>query len=255
MAVKAIHHSHSDKSTNALTKFSNMLLAGKTPKEVAPYFCGAKLHGALKKDGGLRPIAVGNVLRRLASKCSATAVAKKAAEILSPLQVGVGVRGGCEAIVHALNNVMSMDSEDLNIVQVDLINAFNMADRKKGFEEILENFPELAHWIATCYGVAANLVFGDKVIKSMLGFHQGDPLAVLLFALVLHPVILQIKETVPRLKINSWFLDDGLLAGRQKEVMEAVRIILDMGPRRGLHLSTENSVPGNSKSAVWSSQH
>ena len=85
-----------------------MLLSGKTPLEVAPYFCGAKLHGALKKDGGVRPIGVGNILRRLASKCAAAAMANKAAEKLVPLQLGVGVRGGCESLVHALNTVLAM---------------------------------------------------------------------------------------------------------------------------------------------------
>ena len=82
------------------------------------------------------------------------------------------------------------------------------------------------------------LVFGDNVILSMLGFLQGDPLAVLLFALDLHPVIVRIKEEVPTLRTNAWFLDDGLLAGQRVEVREAVRIILEEGLRRGLHLST-----------------
>ena len=31
----------------------------------------------------------------------------------------------------------------------------------------------------------------------------------------------------------------------------AVRILLENGPRLGLELSTEDSVPGESKSAVW----
>ena len=83
---------------------------------------------------------------------------------------------------------------------------------------------------------------------------QGDPLAVLLFALVLHPVILRIKSEVPTLRINGWFLDDGLLTGTKQEVIKAIQIILKSGPPRGLHLSTEHSVPGDSKSAVWSNQ-
>ena len=77
-------------------------------------------------------------------------------------------------------------------------------------------------------------------------------MATLLFALVLHPVIERIKEVVPSLLVNGWFLDDGLLAGTRGEVIKAVGIVLEMGPARGLHLSTELSVPGNSKSAVWS---
>ena len=48
--------------------------AGKVPDQVAPFLCGARLHGAVKKDGGIRPIAVGEVLRRLTSKGHSHAV-------------------------------------------------------------------------------------------------------------------------------------------------------------------------------------
>ena len=49
-------------------------------------------------DGGYRPIAVGNTIRRLVSKCIAYAVEGSAAAILRPYQYGVGVRGGCEGL-------------------------------------------------------------------------------------------------------------------------------------------------------------
>ena len=53
----------------ALTRLVNTLAAGKLPEEAAPYFCGANLFAARKKAGGLRPVAVEGILRRLASKC------------------------------------------------------------------------------------------------------------------------------------------------------------------------------------------
>ena len=97
----------------------------------------------------------------------------------------------------------------------------------------------------------AQLVFGDKLVESTTGFLQGDPLSVLLFALVLHPVILRIQNEVPDLRVNGWFLDDGLVAGTRGDLCRAVDILLEDGPARGPHLSTEITVPNNSKSAVW----
>ena len=47
------------------------------------------------KNGGLRPIAVGEVLRRLTSKFLSRAVQSDAFDVLTPLQVGVGVKAGC----------------------------------------------------------------------------------------------------------------------------------------------------------------
>jgi len=47
-----------------LTEFVNLCLAGKIPPFIQPVFCGASLCALNKKDGGLRPIAVGTTLRR-----------------------------------------------------------------------------------------------------------------------------------------------------------------------------------------------
>ena len=94
----------------------------------------------------------------------------------------------------------------------------------------------------TCYGVEGELVFGNSVIKSAVGVHQGDPLASLLFSLLLHTVVEMIKQEVHGLKMNAWYLDDGVLAGRKEDLQAAVDIILREGPARGLVLSTANTV-------------
>ena len=46
----------------AFTKLVNMMAAGDVPDNVAPFLCGARLHAGLKKSGGSRPSAVGNIL-------------------------------------------------------------------------------------------------------------------------------------------------------------------------------------------------
>ncbi len=49
----------------------------------------------------VRPIAVGETLRRLTSKVTMGPIKERAATILAPVQFGVAVAGGAEAIVHA----------------------------------------------------------------------------------------------------------------------------------------------------------
>jgi hypothetical protein len=78
----------------ALTNLVNTLVQGKVPPKRTPFLCSATLHAAIKKNGGFMPVAIGFVIRRLTSKCLARAVAAEAKEHLSPLQLGVGVRGG-----------------------------------------------------------------------------------------------------------------------------------------------------------------
>ena len=103
-------------------------MKGKVPASVAPYLCGARLHAGKKKSAGIKPIAVGNLLRRLTSKCAASHLAHRAAVHFSPHQLGVGVPGGCEAIVNATREALAKEPSKL-LLLIDLINAFNQADR------------------------------------------------------------------------------------------------------------------------------
>ena len=103
------------------------------------------------------------------------------------------------------------------------------------------------------YGSQAELIFGDVIILSCQGFHQGDPLACLLFALVLHPIVRRIADEVPSLLLNGWFIDDGVGAGRLADLNKMVQIILQEGPDKGLILSTRATTPRGKdpKSTIW----
>ncbi len=45
-------------------KFINMIFTGDCFRGARPYFFGARLIAINKKNGGVRPIAIGNILRR-----------------------------------------------------------------------------------------------------------------------------------------------------------------------------------------------
>ena len=128
------------------------------------------------------------------------------------------------------------------------------ADRATALQQIEQHFPELLPWIITAYSTPSHLVFGSTTIWSRCGFHQGDPLASLLFSLVLHPIVLQIEEQVPTLALNAWYLDDGTLVGTAPELSQVAEIITRQGPSKGLILSTAATVkaPSRPKTTVWS---
>ena len=54
-----------------------------------------------KKNGGVRPIAVGYTLRRLAAKCAGLQVKEDVTCLSAPRQLGYGIAGGAEAAVHS----------------------------------------------------------------------------------------------------------------------------------------------------------
>ena len=165
VTLKMAPANRTDKAGAALTRLVNIMARGEVPEEVAPYLCGARLHGALKKDGGLRPIAVGNLLRRLTSKLVASDLAAKASAHLAPHQLGVGVRGGCEAIFHTVKKALEEDPDQW-ILQADFKNAFNLADRDATFLEVEERFPECLSWVLSSYQSPSLLQYGDSTIKS-----------------------------------------------------------------------------------------
>ena len=60
---------YGDEAISAVLDVVNLLARGEDPTSVAPYLCRASLLALKKKDGGIRPIAVGEILRRLVAKC------------------------------------------------------------------------------------------------------------------------------------------------------------------------------------------
>ena len=100
------------------------------------FLAGASLIALNKiKEGcppDIRPIAVGETLRRLAGKCVCALLKDKAAEFFQPLQLGVACRAGAENIAHGVRRGIEehwMD-EDFVVFKVDMQNAFNVVSRQ-----------------------------------------------------------------------------------------------------------------------------
>ena len=60
---------HADEVREQLTGLVNPLARGEAPKPIADCLAGATLIALEKKDGGIRPIAAGETVRRLVGKC------------------------------------------------------------------------------------------------------------------------------------------------------------------------------------------
>ena len=118
--------------------------------------------------------------------------------MLGPFQLGVAQRGGAEQIVHSMRATLAdqWDSQpDFALLKVDFSNAFNSVSRKHLLLECKRLFPELLPWVQWCYGKNSLLFFGDYItITSCVGVQQGDPLGPLLFCLVLHVLVLRIRD-------------------------------------------------------------
>ena len=90
-----------------LTVFVNLVLSGNVPEHITDTFYGANLCALNKDGGGIRPIAVGNTLRRLATKVGQRPIAHGLGNHFRPTQLGFETKGGCEAAVHAARQYLN----------------------------------------------------------------------------------------------------------------------------------------------------
>ena len=124
-----------------------------------------------KPDGGVRPIAVGSFYRRLAGKMAARHASSLLSSELSPVQLGVGTRGGCEALVHAFRQYSTSVSQNQSLsthvaVKLNIKNAFNSILRKIVLSEILKRCPEIYPIAWQAYSTSTPLFIGDHIISS-----------------------------------------------------------------------------------------
>ena len=140
-----------------------IILSGIVPSAVRPVLFGGRLTALRKKCGGIRPIAVGSTLRRLAAKILCRRL-RPLGGVLAPTQLGFAVRSGCEAAIHATRGYCSSAScssagEPQVLLKVDFANAFNSIFRDVILEETYSSAPMAATYAYQAYGAPSALRF------------------------------------------------------------------------------------------------
>ena len=143
----------------------------------------------LDKNPGLRPIGVGEVLRRILGKVFMNAVRGDVEEACGSIQVCVGQAGGCEAVVHAMRETFQ-EEETEALLLIDAKNAFNSL-RRVAMLAIIKRLCPVAHVYAyNCYSIHARLfVVGGKQLYSQEGTTQGDPTAMAVYGIGTVPLL------------------------------------------------------------------
>ena len=131
-AVDSTAPDRSKFALKAVTKIVNFGNRGLFPAFISRALCCASLTSLSKKKGGMRPIAIGEVLRRLIAKRLGSEAKSGAIELFDSLQLGVCISGGAEAIIHSskikYDNIVSA-KRDGGVLQIDFQNAFNSVKR------------------------------------------------------------------------------------------------------------------------------
>ena len=231
-----------DAVTEQLTAVAQLLANGDAPSDVAPHVAGASLMALVKPNGSLRPIAMGEVLRRITGKCLCSAVKEEAQQYFKPVQVGVATKLGIDGAVHAVRRWRdwNLGRQDKVLLKIDFENAFNCVNREKALSVTRSQFPSLARFSQWCYAHPSRLLFGKHVVKSAVGVQQGDPLGPLLFSAAIHSLATDLSEmrvNGVKLDLLAFYLDDGVCAGDIEVVAEALRRIQAQAAELGLKLN------------------
>jgi hypothetical protein len=142
----------------------------------------------LDKMPGVRPVGIGEVIRRIIGKTVAAAARSQIVECAGPQQLCAGQRSGCEAAVHAMTQIFDQDESDA-ILFVDAANAFNSINRMTLLHNIQYLCPVLAIYTINCYQSPSRLfIQGGKEISSAEGTTQGHPVAMPIYAIGITPL-------------------------------------------------------------------
>ena len=217
----------------SITALTNLMLSGKVLEIICRIIYGARLCALLKKDGGLRPIAIGSTFRRITAKIACGSVKEEIGEYLRPKQVGFNTKGGCEAAVHTCRSYVLKNRKRRKIIlKIDFKNAFNCVERDILLKTIKERAPSIYAFMWQCYSSTSCLFFGYEQIPSQVGAQQGDPCGPMAFSLCIQPIIEMIAA-----ELNIWYLDDGTLGGDPETVLNDFKLLIEECKKIGLEVN------------------
>jgi len=192
-----------------------------------------------KKSGGVRPIAIGFSLRRLASKCANSFSTNNLKSYFHPHQLGVGISGGCEAAIHSARRYLEAMPTDHVLVKLDFTNAFNSLHRHDMLSAVHSRIPEIYAYCHSAYSQSSILFHGPYTVSSQEGPQQGDPVGPLLFCNTIQPMLSSLES-----ELYLGFLDDVSLGGPVGTVAADIARIAKEGGEMGLHLNASKCASG-----------
>ena len=186
---------------------------------------------------GVRPIGIGEILRRLIGKVVVGNIRDDIINAAGPLQTCAGLKSGIEASIHAMRQIFEKDDTEA-LLLVDAENAFNNLNRKAALHNIRQLCPPFFRYLSNTYQIPARMVINDQVktdvIFSEEGSTQGDVCAMAMYAIGIRPLINILSESVDHTKCHQvWYADDSSAAGKMMEMKKWWDILNEKGPQFG----------------------
>ncbi|KAF6209915.1 hypothetical protein GE061_015669 [Apolygus lucorum] len=190
---------------------------------------------ALDKSPGVRPVGVGECLRRILGKCMALVTGEDVMMACGARQLAGGLSAGVEGAVHAMSTIFEQKatgSSNWGFLMVDANNAFNTINRKLALWQVRVYWPRCARFIYNTYrGYAELVIRGEQEsLLSKEGVRQGDPLSMLVYSLATVPLINELETSEVT---QCWYADDSSAQGSLQSLKSWWDKLNQVGPGYG----------------------
>ena len=238
-----------------LTLMANDVMNYQVDESVRERLTSCRLVGIGKPCGGVRPIAVSDVLLKAVCAIAMKRLGRELPDHFDGMQYGIQFKGGAETVAHSLRELLKSDPA-MQLVALDATNAFNTPSRSH-IANALYNASMPASWLlkdgqidATKaddaakrlndvkwqslwnlfmleYGKPSKLMLhcGDgeppTIIESCVGSRQGSCLGGFYFSVCLMPALVEAKRRFGKDVAIFAYLDDVTLAGTDAAALSA----------------------------------
>jgi hypothetical protein len=210
-----------------------LVLNGTAPGQ--SMLCASRLTPLAKPDGGVRPIAVGELLYRLCVKVILRHTVHP--NMLLPTQFGVGTSGGVEPMIRAIQHTVdgTQGFDFTQVTSLDFKNAFNTLDRADLASGLARFAPSLYRTGRWAYGTRNDLVLTGEtgelhLLKSSQGVRQGDPFGPLFFSLGVRSLLDELAHHLGPSRLVLAYLDDVYILSNDRDTLGTVQAFFHSSP-------------------------
>jgi hypothetical protein len=220
-----------------IAKFARLIAT----KHFHPQFLAAYVNCRLiplNKCPGVRPIGIGEILRRIVGKTLSWVLKSDIQDTAGPLQVCTGLKSGAEAAIHFMRDQFKLDASEA-VIMVDASNAFNAVNREVLLHNIQILCPEFSTIAINMYRAYSRLFVCGTEIASAEGTTQGDNLAMSLFAIGTLPILRRLEQQKSVSQV--WLADDATAVGQLEELYNWWCTIISEGKKYGYFVHQSKS--------------